>query len=291
MKRISLIPLVLFIAISGIYAQSDNDSQNTSSNSVKETAREAWGLYVQYKRTIDAIENYWEDEIATGLSNNIYINSMRNVQYNRVKIIFDRLLQSQYLKRDKNKYNWRIYIQNSDAINAFAALNGIIIINKGIIDFCQNDDELALIIGHEMAHMTENHIKKQLTARVVKDPIIERISAFIAKKKNKRENIEEISDKEISDKEFFQLIFGLAGELALLKYSRVQEEKADEIGAKYAASVGYDTDKGYDFWNRMALISNNNKWLAFLSTHPYSEQRAKAYLSEDYKRKYYKEYH
>jgi predicted Zn-dependent protease len=229
-------------------------------------------------------KKYWEDEIELGLKDRKYINDSKNKQYLRIKNIFDRLLASQYLRREINKYNWRIYLQDTDSLNAFSALDGIIIINRGIIDFCQNDDELAIIIGHEIAHMTEDHVKKQLGARVVKEPIIDHITSFIAQKKNKR-----LSTEEISDKEMFQLIFGVAGELALLKFSRSQEEKSDEEGAKFAASVGYDTDKGFDLWSRMSLNSNN-RWLIFLSTHPNSEHRAKEFLDGNYKRKYYKAY-
>ncbi|AEF83506.1 M48 family metalloprotease [Leadbettera azotonutricia] len=274
----------------GIFAQNDDDSQNNENQGVTvEIAKEAWGLYVQYRRLTNEVKNYWENEIETGLRDGKYTNNIRLSQYQRIKNIFDRLLTSQYLRRDVNKYNWRIYLQNTNSLNAFAAIDGIIIINKGIVDFCQNDDELAIIIGHEIAHMTEDHVKKQLGARIVKEPIIEHISSFIAQRKNKRLNTEEISDKEISDKEMFQLVFGLAGELALLKYSRSQEEKADEEGAKFAASVGYDTEKGYDLWSRMALNSSNG-WSNFLSTHPNSDHRAKEFLNGNYKRKYYRAY-
>lgn len=289
MKKSVLTFLLLIFVISGSFSQDEDNVQNTGRNSVKEIAKEAWGLYVQYKRTINEATKHWEDEITAGLKNDKYINDKNNRQYSSVKNIFDRLLKSQHLSKDLKKYNWRIYLQNSNTVNAFAALDGIVIINRGIIDFCQDDDELALIIGHEMAHMTKEHIKKQVATEIVRDPIIERISSFIAQKKNKRLSTEEISDKEISDKELFQLIFGLTGELTLLKYSRSQEEEADRIGAMYAASVGYDTDKGYDFWKRMASISNDSRWMAFLSTHPYTEQRAKAFLNGDYKKKYYKE--
>jgi predicted Zn-dependent protease len=265
------------ISVSNSTHESNDKPQSNVINIVIEIAKEAWDFYVQYKRTIDEVTNYWEDEIKTGLSNGKYTNNIDDIQYSRIKNTFDRLAKS--LTPDINKHNWRIYLHNSDEVNAFAALDGIIIINRGIVEFCQTYDELALVIGHEMAHITEGHVKKQVLAKKTAKLVIEHISSFIAKKKNKRLDTEEISDKEISDKELFQLIFGLAGELALLKFSRLQEEKADKAGAMYAANVGYDTVKGYDFWKRMASITNDSKWTAFLSAHPYSQERAAAFLN------------
>jgi predicted Zn-dependent protease len=223
----------------------NDDSQNTIDEIVRKIVKVVLDLYEQYNRTIDEATNYWEEEISAGLSSGKYINNINNKQYLRIKNVFDRIVQS--LTPDLKKHNWRIYLHNSNAVNDFTALDGIIIINSGIIDSCQNDDELALAIGHEIAHVTEGHVNKQLATRIVMEPIIERVSSFIAQKKNKRLDTEKISDKEISDKELFQLIFGLSGELALLKYSGTQEEKADKIGAMYAANAGYNTDKGYAF--------------------------------------------
>jgi predicted Zn-dependent protease len=288
----NLIFAVLFFTVifSNSFAQnSDSSHNNGNNNTAAEIAKEAWGLYVQYRRITKEVKIYWEKELELGLSEERYINDLGNSRYSRIKNIFDRLLMSQHLRRELNRYNWRIYLQDMNALNAFSAVDGIIIINRGIIDFCQNDDELAIIIGHEIAHMTEDHVKKQLGAQIVMEPIIDHISSFIAQKKNKRLNTKEISDKEIFDREMFQLIFGLAGNLTLLKYSRSQEEKADEEGAKFAASVGYDTDKGYDLWTRMS-INSNSRWLTFLSTHPNSEHRAKEFLDGNYRRKYYREY-
>jgi predicted Zn-dependent protease len=259
-------------------SRNNDDSQNTIDKIVREIVKVVLDLYEQYNRTINEATDYWESEIKAGLSDGKYIDSSNNKHYSRIKEIFDKLAKS--LTPDQNKYNWRIYLHNSDEVNAFfTALDGIIIINKGIVEFCQNNDELALVIGHEMAHITEGHVKKQLATRIVMEPIIERVSSFIAQKKNKRLDTEEISDKEISDKELFQLIFGLAGELALLKFSRLQEERADKVGAIYAAHVGYNPVKGYDFWKRMASITNDTKWTAFLSAHPYSQERAAAFLN------------
>jgi Zn-dependent protease with chaperone function len=245
--------------------------------------KEALELFIQYMRIIQETENYWENEIEDGLSDGRYTDKTNDQQYSRIKTIFDNLLNSQCFEQNKHRYNWRIYLENSNNVNAFATLNGIIVLTKGIVDFCWNDDELALVIGHEMAHINEGHTKKQLAVEVIKEPMVEHISSFIARKENKRLYTEEISDKEYFDKQVFQLIFGLTGKLALLKYSRSQEVKADAEGAKFAAGVGYDTERGYDFWSRMVSISNDSKWLAFLSTHPHSEKRAEAFLKGDNK--------
>ena len=277
MNKWEQILLIISVVASHLLSKSNDDPQNTVKKAVLETIKEASDLCVQYIRTINEATTYWENEIKDGLSSSKYIDDINDRQYLRIKNIFDRLVQS--LAPDLNKYKWRIYLHSSDEVNAFAALDGIIIINRGIIDFCQNDDELALVIGHEIAHMIEGHVRKQLATRIVMEPIIKHVSSFIAKKKNKRLNTGEISDKEISDKDFFQLIFNLTGKLVLLKYSRSQEEKADKIGAMYAANVGYNTVKGYDFWKRIASISNDSKWTAFLSTHPYSQERAAAFLN------------
>jgi len=280
-RKYFVVVILLSVIVFSSFAQNDSSSQNSDRNSIREIVRETRGLYVQYGRTVNAATNYWEDEIRTGLIHGKYIDNRNNLHYLRIKYIFDRLLSSQRLIQELDKYNWRIYLQNSNEVNAFAALNGIIIINRGIIEFCQNDDELALIIGHEMAHMTQDHVIKRLATRIVMVSIIERLSSIIARIKNRATDTEEISDNEISDRELFQLIFGLAGELALLRYSRAQEVEADEIGAIYATGVGYDTHKGFDFWQRMASISNNSRWLTFLSTHPFSEQRALTFLNGD----------
>ena len=278
MNKWEQISLIISVVASHLLSRSNDDPQNTGKNTVKVTIKETLDLYIQYVRTIDEAAKYLEDEINTGLSSGKYTNNINDIQYSRIKEIFDRLVQSPI--SDLKKHNWRIYLHNSDEVNAFGALDGIIIINRGIVEFCQNDDELALVIGHEMAHIAENHVKKQLATKIVFDQIIEHVSSFIAKKKNKRLDTEEISDKEISDKELFQLIFSLAGKLALLKFSRLEEEKADKVGAIYVANIGYNADNGYDFWKRMNLITNDSRWTVFLSTHPYSEERALAFENQ-----------
>jgi predicted Zn-dependent protease len=250
-KLISVLVLVFFIFIP-VFAQDDDeddDEEQQSGYTLKDAAKETWGLYKQYKRLTDNVEAYWEAEIKEGMYSGTYTQS--GSEYQKIRTVFDTLLTSKYINR--KKYDWRIYLQNTNEINASCAVNGIIIINKGMIQYCKNKDELAIVIGHEIGHeighMTRNHLKRRLGSGVVKDFIAEKTAAYIAKKKNKRTgDMSEMSDKEIEDKEMFKLIFGLAGDVALLKYSRGQEQRADEEGAKYAASTGFDSNAGYDLW-------------------------------------------
>jgi Zn-dependent protease with chaperone function len=221
-------------------------------------------LVRQYNRVIKSLDKYWEEEIRDGLQTGKYTQDESNSDYQRIRAVFDKLKTSGQLKE---RYNWRIYLQNTSEVNAFAAVNGIIIINKGIADYCKNDDELAIVIGHGMVHITKNHLKKQIASTFIKDALVQRMSELAAKK--------------ISDKEMFEMIFGLAGNLALLKFSRMQEEEADKFGAMYAASVGYDTAAGYELWMRLANDFRSSP-LNFLSTHPTSEERAKRFKNGDY---------
>ncbi|GAB6393203.1 MAG: M48 family metallopeptidase [Treponematales bacterium] len=251
----------LFCSLSSGFSK-DNDA--SSSGGLSNKVQEALELVRQYNRVVKDLDKYWEEEIRDGLQTGKYTQDESDSDYQRIRAVFDKLKTSDQLK---GRYNWRIYLQNTSEVNAFAAVNGIIIINKGIADYCKNDDELAVVIGHGMVHITKNHLKKQIASTFIKDALVQRMS--------------ELAAKEISDKKMFEMIFGLAGNLALLKFSRMQEEEADKFGAMYAASVGYNAAAGYELWMRLANDFRSSP-LNFLSTHPTSEERAKRFKNGDY---------
>jgi hypothetical protein len=224
----------------------------------------------QYERVVKAVGDYWEGEVRDGLQEGRYLQS--GADYSRVRRVFDRLQISPYFK-EKGKFDWRIYVQDSNAVNAFSAVNGILIINRGIVANCNTDDELAVVIGHEMGHMVKNHVKIQIAVKAALKTIIPRIAGAAAEAKNKNAPPGTDNDKKVSDKEMFEIVFGLAGHAGLLAFNRAQEKEADELGALYAGSAGYDANAGYEFWKRMAGDSKGS-FLSFLSAHPESEDRA-----------------
>ena len=275
-KKIFLGLIFLYVIVPNLFSQSAGEQWlDFGLKLLKGT----WDGIVQYNRVMENTNSHFENEIQQGLGEGLYTNNINNSYYARVYIIFNKLLASEHLQQDRLKYNWRIYIVNTNVVNAFASVNGIIGINRGLINFCQNDDEIAMILGHEIAHMVKNHLKQRVATSEVKTQILNLLSSYVTQNNNS-----------ITDKAMFDRIFGFAGNMALMSFSRANEEEADREGAKYAASVGYDPNTGYDLWRRMSSPSNRSLVERLLATHPYSEDRANTFITGNYKLKYYNPY-
>ena len=146
-------------------------------------------------------------------------------------------------------WDWEVNVFDSPSMNAFCMPGGKIAVFTGIIDkLALTDDEIAVIMGHEMGHALWEHARER-TAKV---------------------NITSIGSRVVG-----ALLFGQAGELigaagsslAALKFSRNDETEADLIGMELAARGGYDPRAGISLWTKMSKAAGGAppQWL---STHP-----------------------
>ena len=271
MIKKTLVHILILFSICGITYAQDNFWTDFGRNALV-------GIYSgidQYNRVFENLTIHYENEIHEGLQTGLYSNDLNINQYARLYIIFNRILESEYLKQYRDSFNWRIYLVNLNYVGGFASVNGIIGINTGLIDFCLNDDELAMIIGHEIAHIVKNHYFQRIASRMLRDQILNVIYSIA------------FQFNFVSDKEMFDQIFGFAGNTTLLNFRRNHEIEADREGAIYAASVGYNPDTGYDFWRRLSLSAVGMEMnQALLGTHPYSEDRARTFLTGNYQEYY-----
>lgn len=136
-----------------------------------------------------------------------------------------------------------IRLKETDKINAFAKFSGIEV-TRGLLRFVENDDELAVIIGHEIAHLTNRHLPKNMT-----------IAGLCG------------------------LVGGMTGPFAApvtqalyAPYARKTEREADYFGLLYAKRAGYDIEQGAELWKRFA-IELPNCLPGFLRTHPANPER------------------
>jgi metalloendopeptidase OMA1, mitochondrial len=132
------------------------------------------------------------------------------------------------------KYEWQLNIIRSDKVNAFALPGGKIIVYTGILQVIENDDQLATVLSHEIAHVLAHHASERLAGE---HP-------------------------------------GIAGLLERLRYDRAQESEADHIGVFLMTFAGYNPEEAIRFWMRMERLSQDRGHLLdILSDHPSDAQR------------------
>jgi predicted Zn-dependent protease len=186
-------------------------------------------------------------------------------QVARVRAIAQRIIpQTAVFRKDAPDWKWEVNVLTSPEINAWCMPGGKIAFYTGILEKLElTDDEIAAVMGHEIAHALREHGRERASQQLATS-----VGASLA---------------------------GLAGELLLgvgqstgtqvagvvgqvtymLPYSRVHETEADRMGVELAARAGYDPRAAIALWQKMAKISGGGGPPALLSTHPSNEERIK----------------
>ena len=156
---------------------------------------------------------------------------------------------------------WEFVVFDDDeTINAFAMPGGKVGVYTGILKLANTDDELAAIIGHEIAHVSARHGNERMSQSVLL--ITGGLALGYA-----------VKDEDKGTQEALMLAYGVGATLgAQLPFSRLHENEADEIGLLYMARAGYDPREAVRFWQKMQSM-NNQAVAEFLSTHPSHETR------------------
>lgn len=146
--------------------------------------------------------------------------------------------------------DYPVVLKHDDTVNAYADGDKIIILT-GMADFARTDQELALVMAHELAHNTEGHVTAKKT-NALGGAIIGGV---------------------------FDVILGtgttftrVGGDIAASAYSVDFEREADYIGMYILARSGYATEGAGKFWRRMA-VKTQGKGISFASTHPTTAER------------------
>ncbi|GHV79293.1 peptidase M48 [Spirochaetia bacterium] len=166
------------------------------------------------------------------------------------------------------KYKWEYNLVESPEVNAWCMPGGKIVVYTGILPVTGNNDGLATVMGHELAHALLNHGRQQRSAEILRTigGIATDIITFVA-------------GADAETRKGAEIIYDLGSTyLASLPFSRKHETEADEVGLILMTIAGYKSEESIAFWTRMSEM-NGSKAPAFLSTHPSNKQRV-ANLSE-----------
>lgn len=157
-------------------------------------------------------------------------------------------------------YKWEFNLLEGDQINAWAIPGGKIAFYEGIMPICQNDNGIAVVMAHEIAHAIADHANERMTQQLSLQLGGMALS----------QALEEESE---TTTQLAMTAFGIGSQLGvLLPYSRKHEREADELGLYFMAMAGYDPREAPELWKRM-METSPNRTPEFLSTHPNPQSR------------------
>lgn len=182
----------------------------------------------------------------------------------RVNGIVGRLVpQTRNFRADAPGWNWETNVISSNQINAFAMPGGKIMVYTGLVNQLHlSDDELAVVLGHEMAHALREHSREQVSQAMAAQTAIGVGSALLGLGQGVAQ-------------------LGNVGYEALIatQFSRTDEDEADRIGLELTARAGYDPHAGVTVWQKMIAAKSDGHSPAFLSSHPTDASRVKTIQS------------
>lgn len=178
-------------------------------------------------------------------------------QVARVRAIANRLIAATGVFRpDAPSWNWEVNVISSREINAWAMPGGKIAVYTGLLErIAPTDDELAAILGHEMAHALREHGRERASQQFAQEVALGVISAAAGLSASGTELARIVAD----------VTYGLPN-------SREFEREADRIGVELAARGGFDPRAALSLWQKMSRAGGGGP-PEFLSTHPSDESR------------------
>jgi predicted Zn-dependent protease len=159
-----------------------------------------------------------------------------------------------------NGNQWEVQIVGDDSANAFALPGGRIGVNQGMFKVATNQDQLAVVLGHELAHVVARHGAERVSDNYAAQAAVAAGTIYAGTRG--------------TNAGYAAAALGLGAEVGiLLPFSRTQESEADVLGQRYMAQAGFDPRAAVTLWQKMGA-QGGSKPPAFLSTHPSSSKRA-----------------
>ena len=207
------------------------------------------------------------DQMAGESYNQLSAEATKKGQFNtdaaltaRVRAIAARIEpQTKVFRPDAVNWNWQVNVIDSKELNAFCMPGGRIMFYSGLIKQLNlTDDEIAIVMGHEIAHALREHSREQISQQMAAQTGLGIGSALLGLGS---------AGADLANQGYQSLV--------ATKFSRTDETEADRIGLELAARAGYDPRAGLTLWQKMgAAATSKEAPPEFLSTHPADANRS-----------------
>ena len=180
-----------------------------------------------------------------------------NAPLQKLRLIAQRIVPHAAQWNDRaRQWRWEVNLIRNKQVNAFCMPGGKIAFFSGILDQLKlSDDEVAMVMGHEMAHALREHARERIGKTTATGATLS------------------IGAQLFGLGDLGNLGARAITQIASLKFSRDDESEADLVGLELAARSGFDPQAASTLWKKMAAASSGKGGLAFLSTHPSGPER------------------
>jgi predicted Zn-dependent protease len=181
-----------------------------------------------------------------------------NAMHQRVRAIAARLEpQTRVFRPDAPGWQWEVNVINTNELNAYCMPGGKIMVYSGLIQRLNlSDDEIAVVMGHEISHALREHSREQVSQAIAAQSAIDVGTALLGLGTSSAD------------------IAGIAYQsLIATRFSRTDENEADRIGLELMARAGYDPRAGVRLWQKMINANSGGGTPEFLSSHPADSNR------------------
>ena len=179
------------------------------------------------------------------------------------KAVEDYLIQNNYSYL-LDGYRWEFITVQNKQLNAWCMPGGKVCFYTGILPVCKNEEGVAVVMGHEIAHAIAEHGRERMSRALAANGVTQ-VGAVAAGVATGSEDIMQVAGQ----------VLGVGTQLGgVLPNSRKQESEADQLGLIFMAMAGYNPQEGVAFWQRMQEAGKGmQKPPQLLSTHPADAQR------------------
>ncbi|GAB4469763.1 MAG: M48 family metallopeptidase [Thermoflexibacter sp.] len=193
-------------------------------------------------------------------TNQAQVNMVRSVG-TRIQRAVEAYMAEKGMSDRIQDFRWEFNVVEDRQVNAFCMPGGKVVVYTGIMPICRDENGLAIVMGHEIAHAIAEHGNERMSQTLLANGLLTVGGAIVQSKNPSLVN---------------QILLQSAGvvtNLGLLSFSRQHESEADKIGLIFSSMAGYDPREAPAFWQRMAGASNGQQPPEFLSTHPSHDRR------------------
>lgn len=174
----------------------------------------------------------------------------------RIQKAVERYMADNNLSSQLEGFDWEFnLIDDPKTVNAWCMPGGKVAFYTGIMPICKDEEGVAVVMGHEVAHAIANHGRERMSQGLVANMGLSTLSLAMGQNPSMTRQV------------MLQAV-GVGTQIGMLKFSRQHESEADKIGLIFMSMAGYDPNSAVSFWERMDKMSGGGAPPEWLSTHP-----------------------